>query len=80
MPPKMLSLPFTQWSLHKLKDEATRRKIVTTISHEQVREILKKARISNQRTKTYKDSNDPDLEPKKKELKSFIRKNQKIVK
>lgn len=65
MPPKMLGLPFTQWSLHKLKDEAIRRKIVTTISHEKVREILKKARITNQRTKTWKESNYPDLERKK---------------
>jgi len=66
MPPKLLGLPFTQWSLHKLKDEAIRRKIVGTISHEKIREILKKAKISNQRTKTWKESNDPELEPKKK--------------
>lgn len=65
MPPKLLGLPFTQWSLHKLKDEAIKRKIVPTISHEKVRELLKKTRISNQRTKTWKDSNDPDLELKK---------------
>ncbi len=65
MPPNLLGLPFTQWSLHKLKDEAIRRKIVSTISHEKIREILKKARITHQRTKTWKESNDPDLELKK---------------
>lgn len=65
MPPRIIGLPFTQWSLHKLKDEAIRRKIVDSISHEKVRGILKKARISNQRTKTWKESNDPDLESKK---------------
>lgn len=67
MPPKMLGLPFTQWSLHKLKDEAIKRKIVGTISHEKIREILKKARITHQRTKTWKESNDPELELKKSE-------------
>lgn len=67
MPPKMLGLPFTQWSLHKLKGEAVRRKIVPSISHEQVRQILKKAKISSQRTKTWKESNDPDFESKKNE-------------
>jgi transposase len=65
MPPKLLGLPFTQWSLHKLKDEAIKRKIVATISHEKIREIMKTARISHQRTKTWKESNDPELELKK---------------
>lgn len=67
MPPKLLGLPFTQWSLHKLKDEVIKRKIVSTISHEKIREILKKAKITYQRTKTWKVSNDPELESKKSE-------------
>lgn len=67
MPPKLLGLPFTQWSLHKLKDEVIKRKIVISISHEKIRDILKKAGITNQRTKTWKESNDPELESKKSE-------------
>lgn len=65
IPPKVLGLPFNQWSLHKLKDEVVRRKIVKSISHEQIRQILKQAKVSYQRTKTWKESNDPELEPKK---------------
>ena len=80
MPPKMLGLPFTQWSLHKLKDEAIKRKIVGTISHEKVREILKKAKISNQRTKTWKESTDPELESKKNVSRSSTKKSHNIVK
>lgn len=67
MPPKLLGLPFTQWSLHKLKEEVIKRKIVSTISHETIREMLKKAKISHQRTKTWKESTDPELESKKSE-------------
>ena len=65
IPPKVLGLPFTQWSLEKLKNEAIRRNLVDSISHETVREILKTARISHQRTKTWKESNDPEFEEKK---------------
>lgn len=67
MPPHILGLPFTQWSLHKLRDEVIKRKIVKSISHEKIRQILEENKISYQKTKTWKESNDPELEVKKNE-------------
>lgn len=64
-PPKILGLPFTHWSLHKLKQFLIDQKIVDSISHEQVRRTLKRAGWSLQRTKTWKESNDPQFEVKK---------------
>lgn len=65
MPPPLLGLPFTQWSLPKLKAEVIRRKIVKSISLEWLRQILREHKVSYQRTKTWKQSHDPQLEAKK---------------
>jgi transposase len=65
MPPQILGLPFTQWSLAKLQTEVLRRKIVKSISPEWLRQILKEHKVSYQRTRTWKQSNDPQLEVKK---------------
>lgn len=65
MPPSILGLPFTQWSLAKLQAEVLRRKIVNTVSLEWLRQILAEHKVSYQRTKTWKQSHDPKLESKK---------------
>lgn len=65
IPPRVIGLPFTQWSLAKLREEAIRRKIVDDISIETVRTILEKHKISYQHTKTWKESNDPEFVVKK---------------
>lgn len=65
IPPNILGLPFTQWSLSKLQEEVIRRKIVKSISHETLRQILNEANITYQNTKTWKASNDPEFESKK---------------
>ena len=39
--PRDLGLNFTRWTLHKLADQAVKRDIVDSISHEYVRQILK---------------------------------------
>jgi hypothetical protein len=39
-PPRDLGLSFTSWTLHKLADQACKRHIVESISHECVRQIL----------------------------------------
>ena len=39
--PRDLGLNFTRWTLHKLADQAIKRDIVDSISHEYVRQILK---------------------------------------
>lgn len=65
IPPRVIGLPFTQWSLAKLREEAIRRKVVDEISIETVRTILDKHGVSYQRTKTWKESNDPEFDAKK---------------
>jgi transposase len=65
IPPKALGLPFTQWSLSKLKETAEQKGIVKSISIETIRVILDEADITYQHTKTWKESNDPEFEAKK---------------
>jgi len=64
-PPNLTGLPFTHWSLEKLRDEAVARRLIPPVSIETVRQILRAHRISLQRTKTWKQSTDPDFEVKK---------------
>ncbi|ATY86015.1 hypothetical protein CVV65_14665 [Kyrpidia spormannii] len=56
IPPNTLGLPFTHWSLSKLKEEAERRGIVTSIGIETIRVILEEVDITYQHTKTWKAS------------------------
>ncbi|RPI96949.1 MAG: helix-turn-helix domain-containing protein [Chloroflexi bacterium] len=64
-PPATLGLPFTVWSVPKLREYLIAQKIVTTISIEWLRRILLEADITPQRTKTWKQSHDPDYRQKK---------------
>lgn len=66
-PPNLLGQPFSRWSLEKIKEYLLSKKIVKTISIETIRTVLKENRISYQRTKTWKESNDPEFERKKNE-------------
>lgn len=63
--PPDLGLPFTQWSVAKLKEYCTRKKLLPVFSDEWVRRLLRREGISFQRTKTWKDSPDPHFEAKK---------------
>jgi len=58
--PETLGRPFTHWSIRKLRgylaDNDVRR---VDIGRERLREILARHRITFQRTKTWKESNDP---------------------
>ncbi len=65
MAPEIAGCPFTTWSLRKLAQVAEERKVVKEISAERLRQILQEAKISYQRTKTWKESDDPDYEYKK---------------
>lgn len=67
MPPQIAGYPFTQWSLSKLKEAIISRGIVKNISIETIRQILMKNKIKYRRTKTWKESKDPELESKKNE-------------
>jgi transposase len=58
-------LPFSTWSLAKLADFVVAEGVVDDISHEGLRELLRKEEVSFQAIKTWKQSEDPDYEAKK---------------
>jgi transposase len=64
-PPKLLGRPFTVWSLDKLREYLVSTKVVKSISIETLRMILHSNGIKLQRTKTWKESNDPEFAAKK---------------
>lgn len=63
--PRVLGYPFNSWTLYRLKTAAIEQGIFLEVSHMSVKRILDAAGISLQRTKTWKESNDPDFEIKK---------------
>lgn len=77
IPPKVLGMPFTQWSLSKLKEAAEKKKIVRSISIETIRCILDEVNITYQHTKTWKESNDPEFHTKKNGLNGSTRTRRK---
>ncbi|MGA9405842.1 MAG: helix-turn-helix domain-containing protein [Bacteroidota bacterium] len=64
-PPKLLGCPFTHWSLEKLREHILRVSVVSKISLETLRSILKEEGVHLQRTKTWKESKDPAFHSKK---------------
>jgi transposase len=63
--PKDVGLPFTTWSLRKLTTFLLARKVVRKISPNMLGRVLDENGISFQRTKTWKESNDPEFDLKK---------------
>ena len=64
-PPKLLGCPFTRWSVEKLREHILRVGVLSRISAETLRLILKEEGVHLQRTKTWKESNDPAFRTKK---------------
>jgi len=63
--PAKLGRPFTHWSIRKLADYlATDAARTITIGRERLRQILGERGISFQRTRTWKESRDPDKDAK----------------
>lgn len=63
--PEALGQPFTRWSIRKLIQFLTDNKQrVVTIGRERCRQILVANDVTFQRTKTWKESNDPDRDAK----------------
>jgi transposase len=58
-------LPFSTWSLTKLAEFVVAEGVVDDISHEGLRDLLRKEGVSFQVIKTFKQSNDPEFEAKK---------------
>lgn len=70
-PPQAFGRPFNQWSLRKLHQFlVVQKNMITPVSYGTIRNVLKKARVSFQRTRTWKRSNDPDYDAKKNESRS----------
>src|SRR3989304_1262629 len=63
--PEDLDLPFTHWSVAKLKAYCLAQDLLPPITGEWVRRLLRREGIAFQPTKTWKASPDPDFEVKK---------------
>jgi transposase len=63
--PTDLGQPFATWSLAKLADYLVAEEVVTDISHEGLRQLLREEGVSFQALRTWKRSNDPEYEAKK---------------
>jgi transposase len=72
--PRDLGLPYAQWSLSRLREQAVQRCIVTSISEEWLRVILHEDDVSHQSIRTWKTSPDPLFEEKKRTIDRLTRK------
>ena len=63
--PTDLGQPFATWSLAKLADYLVAEEVVTDISHEGLRQLLREEGVSFQALRSWKRSNDPEFEAKK---------------
>lgn len=63
--PDDLGLPFTQWSVSKLRAYCLKEGLIPPITDEWVRRLLRREGVSYQHTKTWKQSPDPEFEGKK---------------
>jgi len=75
-PPKQL-IGMAVWSLAKLRDYLVAQKVVTSISLEHLRQILRHRKIKWRHTKTWKDSKDPRFWPKYRRIKRLYAKRPK---
>jgi len=64
-PPQVVGQPFTRWTLEKLRRFLIQRKLVKSIGLQTLARILEAKKVRLQRTKTWKESNDPDFDAKK---------------
>ena len=63
--PQDLGLPFTDWSVAKLHQYCDERGLLPPCTDEWVRRLLRRQGLTYQRTKTWKQSNDPLFEEDK---------------
>jgi transposase len=71
--PEKLGRPFTHWSIRKLADYmAANDRRVVKVGRERLRQILDKHGITFQRTKTWKESNDPERDTKLDRIESVL--------
>lgn len=75
-PPEKL-IGMTQWSLSKLRDYLVEQKIISRISLSWLRELLHRCRVRLRRTKTWKESTDPEFQVKFRRIRRLYRKRPK---
>lgn len=75
-PPKQL-IRMSVWSLAKLREYLIAQKIITSISLETLRHILRRCKVRWRHTKTWKDSKDPEFWAKYRRLKRLYTKRPK---
>jgi transposase len=63
--PEDFGLPFTHWSVAKLKAYCVKHHLLPPITDEWTRRLLHREGVSVQHSKTWKESPDPDFEVKK---------------
>jgi transposase len=71
-PPEAL-IGMQQWSLPKLRDYLIEQQIVSSISVEWLRQLLRRYKIRLRRTKTWKESEDPQFQQKYRALRRLYR-------
>jgi transposase len=71
-PPKVL-IGMQQWSLPKLRAYLIEQKVVPSISVEWLRQLLHRAKVRLRRTKTWKESNDPNFHSKSEVIRRLYR-------
>lgn len=63
--PVDLGLPYTQWSVSKLRTYLLKKGLFPDVSNEWIRRLLKRQGVTLQHTKTWKESPDENFEVKK---------------
>lgn len=63
--PSDLGLPYTNWSVAKLREYLIRHGLFPNYTDEWIRRLLRREGVTLQRTKTWKELPDPDLEVRK---------------
>jgi len=62
--PERLGLPFTTWTVRTLNAYCQKKRLLPPFSDEWVRQLLRRKRLSAQRIRTWKHSDDPQFGPK----------------
>jgi transposase len=62
--PKELGLPWTTWSVDKIREAAVQHQVIPPVCRETVRQALRQNGISYQRNRTWKHSDDPQFDEK----------------
>ena len=74
--PESLGRPFTRWSLRKLADYLADNDMrALVVCHERLRQILDAHDVTFQRTKRWKESNDPDRDAKLERIEEVLDKH-----